>query len=213
MKKHFRILCIVILFLAFTQHIAAQKSYPIQELHCVAHALNIEGGTIAHKYLRSDQIWANLCVVLDRPFEDGAEWDEITQSNCFPLKESSIASYNEAHVNLAYALILHYYVTQAHKIMSKATHEEVTLLIQVHRNTSGPKHVELLERLLCESYPELKKIRQAPDSSFSQELFTYYFPEINVRAHFCYGTDPIIFKKAKSMKKLILFFHIVWSQD
>src|SRR5690349_10394666 len=130
------------------------KKCSIEDLRFVADGLNIEGGSISRKYLREGQIWANLCVILDRPFVDGVEWEQLTNSNIFPLKEASILSYNEAQVNLTYALILQYYLTHAHKIVNKADRETVRILIQVHRNTSGPRHVELLEQLLCECQSE-----------------------------------------------------------
>ena len=82
---------------------AGIKEYPLEDLKNVADGLNIEGGSVCN-YLGEGQLWANLCVVLDRPFADGMEWQEITALNSFPLKETSILSYNEAQVNLAYGL-------------------------------------------------------------------------------------------------------------
>lgn len=170
--------------------------YRLNQLSEFTDALNIEGGIIAKCYLRPNQIWANICVVLDRPFADGIEWNEITKNNHFPLKETSIQNYNEAKVNLAYAAIMHYYITHAHLLTNKPQNNAAEIAIQVHRNTSGPKHVELLKSLLHECYPKLIKIKSKSDHSFNQECFTYYFPEYNVKAIFYYGTYPEVLEKA-----------------
>ena len=126
---------------------AGIKEYPLEDLKNVADGLNIEGGSVCN-YLGEGQLWANLCVVLDRPFADGMEWQEITALNSFPLKETSILSYNEAQVNLAYGLVLKYYLTHAHTLVNKSSGSTVKILVQVHRNTSGPHHLALLKQLL-----------------------------------------------------------------
>jgi len=166
--------------------------FPMNRLNQVADGLNIEGGTIYQKYLGEEQIWSNLCIIEDRPFQDGVEWQELTNSNNFPLKEASILDYNEAQVNFAYAMIMHYYVTHAHQITGKPINQIAKILIQVHRNTSGPRHVELLEQLLCQCYPNLEGIKQTYDAlaRSKYELISYFFPEINVQVDFCYGSAP-----------------------
>lgn len=176
--------------LAVITHGLTADDFPMNQLKQVADGLNIEGGTIDHKYLRQDQIWSNLCIVLDRPFEDGVEWQEITSSNTFPLKEAAILDYNEAQVNFTYATVMHYYITHAHQIARKPLNQTANILIQVHRNSSGPRHLELLEQLLIQCYPELKGIKQSGTASLKYELFSYAYPEINVQVNFCYGTVP-----------------------
>jgi hypothetical protein len=180
----FNLLCMVMATIS-------AEEYPMDQLKYVADGLNIEGGTIYHKYLKSDQIWANLCVVLDRPFEDGIEWQELTDSNSFPLKEAAILDYNESQVNYAYATIMHYYITHAHRFLKRAPDQIAKILIQVHRNTSGPRHVELLEQLLCQCYPELEKVKSTKNALKSKhELFSYFFPDQYLQVDFCYGTAP-----------------------
>lgn len=182
MKKY----CLL-LFFAFIS-LSAER-LPMDQLKQFADALNIEGGIIHQKYLRNDQIWANLCPILDRPFVNGVEWQELKDSNHFPLKEASIPEYNEAQANYAYALCMHYYITHAHEIAEKPADQTVKILIQVHRNSSGKRHVELLEQLLCRCYPELEKTKSVQQNS-PYELFSYFFPELNVDVAYCYGVDP-----------------------
>lgn len=187
-----RIVGIALFFLTIMTISLAGDEYPMDQLKQVADGLNIEGGTIYHKYLRGEQIWSNLCIVLDRPFEDGIEWQELTNSNSFPLKEAAIPDYNEAQVNFAYASIMHYYITHARQIVAKPSGQTVKILVQVHRNTSGPRHIELLEQLLCQCYPDFEKVKPTMDelSKSKYELFTYFFPHINVEVDYCYGVAP-----------------------
>lgn len=184
---------------------------PLAQLKDFADALNIEGGTIHQKYLQSEQIWSNLCVVLDRPFEDGVEWQELTNSNTFPLKEAAILDYNEAQVNFTYATIMHYYITHAHTLLDKPTSQTAKILIQVHRNTSGPRHLDLLEKLLCLCYPDLEKIKQEKETSSKYERFSYFFPEQNVEVDYCYGVAPenLGERKKYSQVNIVLSFSLV----
>ena len=180
-------------------------------MKCLVDGLNIEGARIPRHYLRQDQVWANLCVVLDRPFIDGAEWIEITKNNTFVLKESSLLSFNEAKVNLAYALILCHYIKQAHAIASKRENEEVKIVLQVHRNSSGPAQLKLLESLLVASMPEKKLIKYRADVNCAAELFSYYLPEYAVRVEFCYGNVPDFLGKAGKYAQadIVLSFSLV----
>lgn len=185
-----RVVAIVLFFLTVITSGLTAKDFPLGQLKHFADGLNIEGGTIYDKYLRQEQIWSNLCIVLDRPFEDGIEWQELTNSNTFPLKEATILDYNETQVNFIYATVMHYYITNAHKILDKPLHQTAKILIQVHRNTSGPRHIELLEQLLCQCSPDLEKVKQKKDGLSKYELFSYFFPDINVQVDYCYGVAP-----------------------
>lgn len=182
----------VLFFLAVITGSLAAEELSLDQLKEVADGLNIEGGTIYHKYLRQEQTWSNLCIVLDRPFVDGIEWQELTNTNSFPLKEAAILDYNEAQVNFAYATVMHYYITHAHQIAAKPADQMAKILIQVHRNSSGPRHIALLEQLLCHCYPDLEKVKQTGEalSKSKYELFSYFFPGINVQVDFCYGAAP-----------------------
>ncbi len=188
MKKQMKWCCLLLGLIS--AHVLTAAEFAMNQLKLVVDGLNIEGGTIPLKYLKSNQIWANLCVILDRPFEDGVEWQELTQFNCFPLKEASIPDYNEAQVNVAYANMMYYYIMHSHELANKGHEQTVTILLQVHRNTSGPRHLELLEHILLECYPELEGIKQIKPSMSKYELFTYFFPKLNVEVVFCYGANP-----------------------
>jgi hypothetical protein len=166
----------------------AVQTLSLDQIHLVGDGLNIEGATIAQKYLKQNQIWANLCVVLDRPFLDGIEYDEIAKNNCYSLKEVSLLEYNEKQVNLAYVTTLYHYITKAHEIVKKVKHEEVKIIIKVHR--SGPEQLDLLEKLLTKCYPELGGKKLEADGFCKYELFIYNFPQHNVQAHFCFGNKP-----------------------
>ena len=181
---------ISILLIAIGQFLTAAE-FSMNQLKLVADGLNIEGGTIPKHYLRRNQIWANLCLILDRPFEDNVEWQQLTNSNVFPLKEASILNYNEAQVNFAYATVMHYYITHSHLITNKPDKQLVKMVVQVHRNTSGPLQLELLEQLLLQCFPELEGVKQfSPSSSPCPELFAYLFPQMNLKVAFCYGSTP-----------------------
>lgn len=201
---------IIFLFLSISHSLEA-TDFPMNDLKFFADGLNIEGGTIPQKYLRKDQVWANLCVILDRPFEDGMEWQELTNLNTFPLKETTLLDYNEAQVNFAYATIMHYYMTHAHQIVNQSKDQVIKILIQVHRNTSGPSQLELLKNLILECYPYFQGFRQQKATSSKYELYTYFFPFINVEIDFCYGAVPENLGKIKKYEEfdIILSFSLV----
>ena len=73
MKKHFIIFYVTIAlsFCLFGSN--NEKYYPINQLKNHFDALNMEGGIIAAKQLNSNQVWASLCFILDRPFETGID--------------------------------------------------------------------------------------------------------------------------------------------
>lgn len=161
-------------------------NYPNEKLKNFAEGLNIEGG-IPAKSLNKDQIWANLCIVLDRPLEDGIDLFEITDNNTFPLKESVIESYNEAQVNLSYLLVLRYYITEAHKLSKKNSNELTKLVIQVHRNGSGLAHLQLLDKLMKLGLADLQGKRVVPESKEKNSVSTYLFSKYHVLVEFRYG--------------------------
>lgn len=183
--KNFIIKSFYLLILTVSQF-AVAKSFPMDELYKVADGLNIEGGDVCRKYLNEQQTWANICVILDRPFHDGIEWQALTNANSFPLKEASISDYNDAQVNYCYASIMGYYIKHCHEIAKKSKDECVKILMQVHRNTSGPSHVALLESLLTECFPDFSLVKSLHPTS-KYEISFYFLPDLNVEIVFCYG--------------------------
>lgn len=184
MHKLYKLIAVL---LAFNFAVSAcDASYQIDALKSYADGLNVEGGLPA-KHLSKNQIWANLVVVLDRPFDDGMDLSEITAQNSYPLKESSILSYNEPQVNLAYLNVIHYYIIHAHAIANKPDGEIVRLTVQVHRNGTGLPHLALLEKLLQKGYPDLLGMKDFLKGSVNNSAFTYYYPMHNVQVEFRYG--------------------------
>lgn len=173
----------------FFNGISADTVLKLSQINEFADGLNIEGGTVAHEFLHENQIWANICTVLDRPYQDGIEWIDITNKNKYPLKETSIPSFNEAQVNYAHAVIMHYYLTHAHRLSNKPLHENVNIIIQVHRNTSGPRQVKLLDEVFEGCYSELDSLKVQPSHSNKYHLFTNHYPSLNVSVHFYYGVE------------------------
>lgn len=182
--------------------------FHLDQMHLFSDGLNIEGAIIPQKYLRQNQIWANLCTVLDRPFLDGVEYDAIAKNNCFSLKEASLLEYNENEVNLAYVITLYHYITKAHVIVKKRKSDELKIVVKVHR--SGPQQLELMERLLTKCYPELHGEKLESDGCYEDELFTYHFSLVNVQVRFCYGVKPEFFGDEKySDADIVLSYSLV----
>jgi hypothetical protein len=129
---------------------ASSSVQELSQLKSYVDVLNIEGGLIPTCHFSKDkhQIWANLAAILDRPLLNGIDLDEITKSNVYPLKESSIPEYNEAKVCLAHALFLKYYIGHAREIAEKSNREDVKIVIQVHRGSQAKLQIKNLESTL-----------------------------------------------------------------
>jgi hypothetical protein len=168
---------------------SCQPNYPLDSLRTFGDGMNVEGGSVAHKYLNERQIWANVCPIMDHPFVNGVEFRHIKEKNIYSLKESSVEGYNEPQVNYAFVEIVHYYLTNGHCIVQKTPGETLNVVVQMHRNSSGPKHLTLLTQMLVACYPELR-INEEGKSSFVYEHVVWQLPEINVRAIFYFSDDP-----------------------
>ncbi len=141
------------IFLFFLTSCLEAKVEPIERLGVYGDGLNIEGGLIPRRSLKSHQIWANVCFVLDRPLIDKTDLDEITADNPYRLKESSIPSYNECRAALIQALIMKYYL---------AKQDCGHIILNVHRNSSGPRHLDDLETILIKCLGEMDIHKIAP---------------------------------------------------
>ncbi|MBJ7450191.1 MAG: hypothetical protein JHC93_07540 [Parachlamydiales bacterium] len=184
LKKTFCFLSLF--FLAF-------QKIPLENINTIADGLNIEGGTIGAKHLKENQIWANICMVLDRPFIDGQELIDITNSNTYLLKESSLKDYNEAQVNYTLVTIYSYYLTHLHNLIHKPSSEKLHLMVQVHRNSSGAKYLDHLFSMFNDCLVGIHTEKKAPKAR--QELHRVFYPDLNTEVSFCYGTNPAIFAK------------------
>lgn len=123
------------------------KQILLKDLHTEADVFNIEGGR-PRKNLAKNKIWLNLAMVLDRPLLDGKTLDVITNENTYPLKEMSLEQYNETNVNLSLLLITNYYIENGRKLLKKSKTEPVNMVIQVHRDSSAPKMIAGISKLL-----------------------------------------------------------------
>ncbi len=130
----------LLFLLIFTSLFATDQ---LSNLHCYGDALNMEGGLIPKFALTKEQTWANICFVLDKPLIEQKDLDEITAENSYTLKESSILDFNEPQAVLVQSLILDYYLKS-----KKPQH----IMVNVHRNRSGPAHLDQLERMLQLQY-------------------------------------------------------------
>ncbi|MCB1136176.1 MAG: hypothetical protein KDK78_07910 [Chlamydiia bacterium] len=153
---------------------------PLDTLPRYGAALNIEGGRIPQQLLCPDQQWGNICFVLDQPFQTGIEHKDLTAKSRFALKEANILEFNERRAALASALIIKYYVTYAHQIFDLAANESARIVVQAHRNSTGPAHVRQLRSLLdligydCSDLPN----------------GNCYFAEQQVEVDLRYGVEP-----------------------
>jgi hypothetical protein len=186
-----------LLVLPFLGHAQPELSLPqqiaLKELHknpLAGDVFNIEGAKPTQQ-LSPTQIWANFAVVLDQPILNGITLQEITTDNDrFPLKESSLPHYNEAQVNLAYLLISGYYIDNAHKIAKRSKNEPINITFHVHRNSSAPSHIKLLQELILQAYPKEGKLLEDESSEFPK----LFFPKQKVTIHFQRGYTLADFK-------------------
>lgn len=175
----------------FSQAVAEVMLQPLEELCLYGDALNIEGGLIAQRCLQENQVWANLCFILDRPLHDGVELREITKKNVYPLKEANITSYNERRAALATAAVLKYYIECAHSVVSLDDCDYAKIVVQVHRNSTGPMHVRFLRKLI--GLMGLETLDRGVTSDGAQLLV---FPRSQVEMELRYGVQPTHYESA-----------------
>tara|TARA_Y100000588_G_scaffold246683_1_gene261099 strand:- start:17 stop:739 length:723 start_codon:yes stop_codon:yes gene_type:complete len=113
--------------------------------------------------------------------------DEITSQNTYTLKESSVLEYNEAQTTLAQAITLKYYIENTHRLSQKASDEDALLCIQVHRNSSGPAHLDLIESIFSKLLSNLDLVK-IPNKG---KCRTYYSPSNKCQIHLRYGTTQM----------------------
>lgn len=118
--------------------------------------LNIEGARIPSLALKASQLWANVAFVLDRPFIDAEDWEELTQKSTFPLKESSMPYFNERQMALVQVTVMKYYFKHLHELVGKDKSETAKIVVQVHRGISDKPHHDQLEADLRLVFPRLE---------------------------------------------------------
>lgn len=187
---HYRVVNLLLYFTVifnFT-HASQPTTITLAELYQHGDGFNIEAGT-PFFHLNQQQIWLHLAAVLDRPLLDGKTLAEITTHNPYPLKESSIAQYNEAQVNLALALITIYYLQQGHTLLQKPANELMTICLQVHRNSSGLAQVKMLQTLLAAviNFTPLENQQLSATPGF---ITAWYLPAYHAKLEFRIGYAP-----------------------
>lgn len=123
-------------------------------------------------------------------FEKGLDLAEITENNLFPLKESSIAAYNEAMVHYAFLTTIHYYITHGQEISRKNRDGITRIVVQIHRNTSGTNHLYTLEELMWTAFKELNPVKLASAGMAENTLFSYYYPGSKTLVEYRIGYSP-----------------------
>lgn len=179
-------------FLPF--YLQAVEKVSMVDLHTYADACNNEGGLVAQN-LDPSQKWMSLHFILDRPLQTQETFEEITNSNSFLLKESSILSYKEARVNQCCLLILTYLIDHLRDLCSLREETTAQLTIHVHRNSSGIKHINHLLVHMLRDYYGLEKSEQQNflDKGAHSYQIKMTFPH-KTEVIFRNGYDPKTFK-------------------
>lgn len=188
MKKIIALNCFLLISKLLVCCQVPHQKVSLEKLHQYGDAFNIEGGKPAC-LLRKNQIWLNLAAVLDRPLIDGKTLQEITESNTYPLKESSIESYNEAKVNLAFLLTALHYLQHGHTFLNKDQNQDITLTLQIHRGSSGIKQMEIFKALLATAVGENTITKNPGKKTYPGFLETWYFPDYKTNMEFRIGYE------------------------
>jgi hypothetical protein len=120
---------------------------------------NIEGGKVAG-LLSEKQLWGNLNLILDRPFIEGKTLKTITEENNYPLKESSLLSFNDHQALYAYLLCSDYMIDQGRSLLKKEKDDSLNLLIHIHRNRSATAMQDMIETAFDNYYLSQDNYRQ-----------------------------------------------------
>lgn len=128
------------------RRVTLEKVIQLKNLHQLADGFNIEGGNL-EICCTNDQRWMNICMPLDFPFLTNKTLENITQNNCYSLKEMSIDEYNECDVNLFLMLVIEYFRIEGDN-----------LLIQIHRGKSGWVFIEKFSKILLAHYNDCIEI-------------------------------------------------------
>ncbi len=170
-------ICLISALWIFTTAVRALP-VSVSNLYQYADALNIEGGIIPSQKKFPNQIWANLAIVLDRPTITGETLDAISNKNNYKLKEASILEYDEHKVNLAYSAVLDYYINNTRRLSKKNNVQIPKLVIYIHRLSSAPAHLNLIEKLLS-PYIKSQALVKLPACNPNPNYLSSYFYKKN----------------------------------
>ena len=159
------------------------ESIELASLSKFADALNIEGGRIPTHSLKENQLWANICFILDRPLNGSSELSDLSRNNPYPLKEACIHEYNEVQINYCIMSVLDYYIRNIHEIAHTEDQTPPVITFHIHRNSSGKKQMEIVSGMLDLLYPQRVKVK----TTESKEWARYWIPSQNTTLSMRYG--------------------------
>jgi len=116
--------------------------------------LNIEGGDPYLRLAKDHEgslkkfIWANLILVLDRPFVDHVVFEELWNDNRFALLEPRIDNLNEHHFMAAFLMIIRYYIMNAHDLLGKRDNEYIKITVHLHQDPSRIPLLDIINQYL-----------------------------------------------------------------
>lgn len=177
------------------------SSIRIGDLYQLGGGLNIEGGFPANdlnkKSLRSNKIWANLVLVLDRPLIDNIVFDDIMKNNPYPLLENALSDINEHHLLFAYLIIIAYYVSRGRELIRLLENEKLKITIHVHQDVNCLPLIEIIKNQLSDfanaGHLDLSQVEidfRRDDGHYQKTSHNYDGTHILISLSQCAGLDP-----------------------
>ena len=189
------------------------NSIRIGDLYQLGGGLNIEGGFPANdlnkKSLRSNKIWANLVLVLDRPLIDNIVFDDIMKNNPYPLLENALDDINEHQLLFAYLIIIAYYIDQGRELIRLLDNDEgrelirlldnekLKITIHVHQDVNCLPLIEIIKNQLDDfanaGHLDLSQVEidfRRDDGHYQKTSHNYDGTHILISLSQCAGLDP-----------------------
>jgi hypothetical protein len=138
--------------------------------------LNIEGGDPYLRLAKDHEglanvnkfIWANLILVLDRPFVDHVVFEELWNDNRFALLEPRIDILNEHHFMAAFLMVIQYYIMNAHTLIGKRDDEYIKITVHLHQDPNRMGILDIIDSCLnalhCTDWPKNVLVEYLTDS-------------------------------------------------
>lgn len=132
----------------------------VGDIHLVGKVGNIEGGLPALKLQKNNtkSLWANLVVILDRPWED-ITFDELfrqVEEKKYKMLENGINCLNEHKFLIAYMSIILYYLNNGHKLLNLEKNKLLHIKIHLHQDKRFNKILQLIELYLIQLHDHIK---------------------------------------------------------
>lgn len=127
----------------------------ILELNRIAKGLNIEGGYPYHYLIRDNLnkkvLWANIVLVLDRPFIDNIlfeDLDTIMKKESYLLLENTIDEINEHKMFSIYLMTIGYYLEHGKTLLNKLPNDKLHITIHVHQDVLSVNMIYIIQKHL-----------------------------------------------------------------